>query len=482
MDNQIDTLPYWRSFVSVGEIPGLIASALYPQDQLTISRLRKTSGIADQALTAAEWELVHSLTPPYRDGMSELEFRALETAFLVTGTDWHLVPYCVGGSDAWAMACADHEERLKAAIQCGDLMVYTGEPTIATRGLPAEPSASILVEDFKQYARKLPTPVIIRVDGESVNGHWQIEAFARIRAGQMARDRAESQNVPAGKVRVDIWSAKFYHQILADIQHLSDQRAIKPRTDERGTRAITPCPVDTAWYLTRTDLEIVRQYSRQDEQSKKNYLQELLGNAIWGRYTLKQAADYIAVEGGEDYKRILSRLKAAALKDELPMYLPGENLRLDYDELARRRGSRAHPRAALVVTDFYEEARWDELNAWLEEYEPHIACRFPDPAPQPIQDATKRVHAAANGPESDKQAKLIRSLVTPLIERAIIAGGSTEFPKVLVALRELALHGEKPFTGEITGKGFVYTDGNNQVRTFTKNALGSYLRRRRKRP
>lgn len=381
-------LPHGTSYVTLEEIPGLIASALHPQRRggRTVSGLRKTSGKflhsvpLDVELTPEDWEFVRRVRPPYKTGMRESEYVAFAIAFYAAPDkpDWEPIPYCVDGPDAWALTHAEQRERLEETILRGGIVVYTvtGELMTATRGRPEEiqPLGRILAEDFEQYARTLPRPVDVRVDGGSVNGYWPIEAHARLQALEWAREAHD-----AGE---EIDAKALEQEILAGIQKLADEGAIKPRIDAIGTRAKLPGSVDPSWYLTRSDLEVVLQYNRRrGGESKINYLRELLRYRASGRYTLKQAADYIATEGGEDYKRTLARLKAAARNNELPMYRPGVNLKLDYDDIARRARLSTHPRPASVVRDFYEEAYWDNLNAWLEKYEPRITCRFPDPRP-----------------------------------------------------------------------------------------------------
>jgi hypothetical protein len=155
-----------------------------------------------------------------------------------------------------------------------------------------------------------------------------------------------------------------------DIDVLRRNRLIHPRLAD-GSEADPRSEIGSTWRLSRTDLERVLEYSRRDETSKQDYLRELSAYRRTGRYTLQQAADHIAGEAEEDYKAILARLKVAVLKDELPMYLPGSNLKHDYG---------AVPRKASAVRDFYEEAYWSDLNAWLAKFEPRVRYRFPIPS------------------------------------------------------------------------------------------------------
>ncbi|MFL9954422.1 hypothetical protein PQR21_23675 [Paraburkholderia nemoris] len=84
-----------------------------------------------------------------------------------------------------------------------------------------------------------------------------------------------------------------------------------------------------------------------------------------GRYTLGEAAQAIAGTG-ERFEALEAKLGGAAERGDLPVHGPGERARYQYIN-----GKGARP--------FYEEAHWDDLNAWLEKNEPRIMFRFPAP-------------------------------------------------------------------------------------------------------
>ena len=100
-----------------------------------------------------------------------------------------------------------------------------------------------------------------------------------------------------------------------------------------------------------------------------------------GRYTLGEAATVIADNAGERKKLMQERLLAAAKTGELAVYRPGEKARYRYV-------SNKLPRW------FYEEAYWNDLNAWLDMNEPRISWRLPNPAPSPRSDTNKVEHIA----------------------------------------------------------------------------------------
>lgn len=108
-----------------------------------------------------------------------------------------------------------------------------------------------------------------------------------------------------------------------------------------------------------------------------------------GRYTLKQAAELLEKEGDERQSAILRKLCDAALAGDLPVYEPGRNARYEYGP----------GKDAKQVRDFYEEARWDELNTWLaKDDQRHITFRFPLPS-QDKPQSTASVPTPATGAE-----------------------------------------------------------------------------------
>jgi hypothetical protein len=113
-------------------------------------------------------------------------------------------------------------------------------------------------------------------------------------------------------------------------------------------------------WLARHDLKEI--YARQDAERRAA-----------GRYTLAEAAAWLAQHAGEREQVILGKLERAAKEHKLKTYGPGENATREYGEgTGQSRG----------VKTYYEEVCWDDLNAWLDTNEPRINLRFPDPAPE----------------------------------------------------------------------------------------------------
>jgi hypothetical protein len=75
--------------------------------------------------------------------------------------------------------------------------------------------------------------------------------------------------------------------------------------------------------------------------------------------------------------------------------------------------------------------------------------------------------------------KLRTNSLDAVIEKAIQQSPTRDTASVWLELRELALSGERPFTGEIVGKALCYTNDENKPDEFTRNALAGRLGRRK---
>jgi hypothetical protein len=108
-------------------------------------------------------------------------------------------------------------------------------------------------------------------------------------------------------------------------------------------------------WLARHDLKEI--WARQDAERRAN-----------GRHNLKEAADMIAEGAEERADGMLKKLMQAVRDGTLPVYEPGKLARYKSD----------------TVRDYYEEAYWNDLNAWLVTHESRIAYHFQNPNPAPI--------------------------------------------------------------------------------------------------
>ncbi len=112
--------------------------------------------------------------------------------------------------------------------------------------------------------------------------------------------------------------------------------------------------------------------SAKSNQPKQPYRLRLVPyRSVAGRYQLKEAAAKIAQAEIENVADLLAKLKSAVRDGVLPAYKPDQIQRLDHRQLQTE------------VRDNFEEVYWDELNAWLEKYEPRLKFRFTKPMPLP---------------------------------------------------------------------------------------------------
>lgn len=76
--------------------------------------------------------------------------------------------------------------------------------------------------------------------------------------------------------------------------------------------------------------------------------------------------------------------------------------------------------------------------------------------------------------------KLRRNNLDPAIDKAINMAGNMELADVYLQLKELAISGEKPFTGEVTGDMLHYTNDENKPDTLSKEQLRKRLDTRKR--
>lgn len=133
-----------------------------------------------------------------------------------------------------------------------------------------------------------------------------------------------------------------------------------------------------------------------EEQRAQLFEQQLSASIKAGRYTLEQAADYIARDPNVDREDVLKLLTESVTSGTLITYAPGLN----------------NPYRGRVVRDFYEEVFWDDLNAWLADHCRRLGCSFPEPgisetAAKPrTETATGGAdRARTNQPAVDRQPK-----------------------------------------------------------------------------
>jgi hypothetical protein len=98
--------------------------------------------------------------------------------------------------------------------------------------------------------------------------------------------------------------------------------------------------------------------------------------------------------------------------------------------------------------------------------------------PQPATTASTGHSPSGHGPTTAPvmKNKLRANLLDGPIKKAIKLANSPDAAAVYLELRELALSGEKPFTGLIEKDALCYTDEKNEPRKLTKNALQKRLK------
>jgi hypothetical protein len=120
---------------------------------------------------------------------------------------------------------------------------------------------------------------------------------------------------------------------------------------------------------------VAEQVKRNAEQEQREAEEAKERNEI-GRYTLEEAARYIANNSKSIFNNIYKGLKESAIEGDLPVYLP------DRDERHKK-----------CILGWREEAFWNDLNRWLEKNETRINYRFPEPeaSVQSERPATKKI-------------------------------------------------------------------------------------------
>jgi hypothetical protein len=264
--------------------------------------------------------------------------------------------------------------------------------------------------------------------------NWTVIGLARALAQQICevrfQQRMDAEHGPA-RIVVDQLASKFE----TDVRSLKSMGVIRPFTAPDGT-----------YSLTRTDSETVFRFVHANDQSKRDFSENFYKRKDAGLCTLNEAADVMERESGEPYERILELMKVAAFNLTLPTYELGSRQPVTYD-------------AGRVVNES-TETRWVDLNSWLANTA--ITFRYP------LEDARS----------TEKQSmapKRRPNLLDPVIDKAIERAGNSDANSVWLVLKEMALSGEPPFTGSCEG-GLSYTDVNNNVCVFTKDALQKRLR------
>lgn len=129
----------------------------------------------------------------------------------------------------------------------------------------------------------------------------------------------------------------------------------------------------------------------------EEYQQALEARRSMGRYSLEEAAQFVANNSNANARSIFTKLKKSAETGELKIHLPGSN-----------EGYKPKPRNNLSMKATlrgFEEAYWSDLNAWLGIEEKRLDCRFPEPnALAPAAKVEAVPVASQRGDDVEEQA------------------------------------------------------------------------------
>ncbi len=210
-------------------------------------------------------------------------------------------------------------------------------------------------------------------------------------------------------LRRDIAGAITQKTLLPIIQKAIEACNIEPT---RTVEGLPDAPMDAGseWYVSTDDADAIRESIPLSSDMRLQPLVEESAastEARWerqrqyaerkkclGRYKLREAADAISNATGERAVSLCEKLKMAALSGDLPVYEPGKFARYTY-------GGKG---GAKAVSEYYEEAYWDDLNAWLSINEPRLFASFKFPQPVGAENVDELVGEPKTGPEGDSTA------------------------------------------------------------------------------
>ena len=172
-----------------------------------------------------------------------------------------------------------------------------------------------------------------------------------------------------------------------------------------------------------------------------------------GRYTLVEAAAMLAEHAGMRLESTLSKLIEAVGREELPVYEPGRN------ETHRPQ----------VVRDNYEEAYWNDLNAWLSDNEARISWKFPSPSPEPTPQSNLTTHKLKT------RTNILDAAINQAKKAAIDPDDWQSVWAALVALAESKIR-PSPLMGFSEEEGVKYQDYGG-VRFLSKKNFSDRFRR-----
>jgi hypothetical protein len=381
-------LPVGAETIQLEDVPALLANALYPdlpERPYVLKTFTKHLGQSPTSRRAfcddKDLEAVARLAgppPPRGEAIAREELDAYLTRFNTSPNrpDWSLGASVINRDldDAIKRMAAEEEHRraLKAAIRSGVVVALSHARVPLNQSIrEALNLGQIFVDDFRKYAQTFG--IAVRIDNASSprtrhKGMWSVaEVVQQAALAQYHHYKYEACSEDERSATL----ARIESNIRDDIESLRGAGAVIPRIPDTGRASAIDSPLDLRWTLTRDDLETVLRFARANAEGKRDFLLDRKRLRGLGRYTLRQAAASISANSEENFQAVLSRLVRAAEAYEFPMYAPGRFQKIVY---GTGRGEAHH------VREFFEEAYWDDLNAWLETHERRIAFRFHNPA------------------------------------------------------------------------------------------------------
>lgn len=418
-----------------------------PDDERLVTVLKEkvveqTPGVTvstREPLTGADWRLVRSIcgNPPERCSHSQFDEWSEKFAAADKRPEWSLFGEFGPGSEMakaqtrWSEVSISHEQQIADWVKSGRLSLVTADG-VETSDLA---KGFIRLSDVKRYL-------------DHYNLRWR-----------QATERAEDNNAT--------------HDIGG-----RPKNGASPTARELSTVGLTLEDWEGA---TASQRDHILQAIASTRAVSDQVARQVADRHAQGRYTLNEAAKQIA-DTGERIEPLLEKLRGAAQRGELHMYAPGESMRYSYED-------------GRAVRPFYEEAYWNDINAWLERNELRVAFRFAKPdSPAPAREGPSFSDAHSSDPSSTAEKKRTHpqkdvdarrplstrgNSLTAIIEMAkSLAVDPSDTHSVWAALIELANWNNRPapLVGYVDGEGVKWVvDG--AVKFLTRRNLADRLRR-----
>lgn len=300
------------------------------------------------------------------------------------------------GGLLWAAALDYHRQQLDAAIRRGEIRGFepstmrslTGQLiSLPLKGAPLA-NAWVPVEDVQKFASGVGVKVTF--DFSEVTYEFVPEARAAI-AGESQWSEKELEALCLG-----VPPAQYDDDCAPEAERVPLRQAILLACKSGKLNAHETGAGNAAyggnWSIERVSAvrwAVTNHFDRFPEWLARSCHPE-----IWkqqdeerhtaGRYRLEEAADALDQHTGTSAKDWLGKLEKAVLEDHLLVYRPGEQ-------------ARYRPKA---VRAYYDEAYWDDLNAWLKANEPRVKFQFAEPVTTVTSSQFAAAPAPANGTAS----------------------------------------------------------------------------------